>query len=83
MRYLRAVEQTTHFLFRVHMDETKNRPDGTPDPAYILEYSWFKEPPAGQTRSEYLTNIKREIGLLVARELERKNPTSTDLVGFD
>lgn len=80
MKYLTAEKQSTQFFFRVHMDITKPQ---TPD--NVREYSWGLTPPTGQTETQYLDNIKREIGLLVADELNRMNtptPAPTPLAGF-
>lgn len=85
MKYLKAEKQATQYYFQVHMDETKTFSDGTPDPTYVREYCWCIIPPKKQTETEYLSNIKREIGLLVADELARMaNPisTPTPLAGF-
>lgn len=85
MKYLIAEKQATQYFFLVHMDETKTLEDGSPDPAYVREYTWGIEPPEGQTEQEYLANIKREIGLLVEDELARMTapvPAPQPLVGF-
>ena len=85
LKYLKAEKQANQYYFQVHMDETKNLPDGTPDPAYVREYSWAIQPPEGQTDTVYLASIKREIGLFVADELTRMAtpaPIPTPLAGF-
>lgn len=85
MKYLKAEKQPNQYFFQVHMDETKKLSDGTPDPDYVREYNWTLTPPEGQTATVYLTNIKREIGLLIADELTRMAtpaPVTTPLSGF-
>lgn len=85
MKYLKAEKQTNQYYFLVHMDETKKLTDGTPDPAYVREYCWSIVLPNRQSETDYLANIKREIGLLVADELSRMKtpaPAPTPLAGF-
>lgn len=85
LKYLKAEKQTSQYFFQVQIDDTKKLTDGTPDPAYVREYSWYVTPPIGQTEADYLTNIKREIGLLVTDELSRilnLKTIPTPLTGF-
>jgi len=85
MKYLKAEKQRIQYFFQVHMDETKKLADGTPDPNFVREYIWGIQPLEGQTETDYLASIKREIGLLVADELTRMEtpaPTPTPLAGF-
>lgn len=62
------------YLFRIHLDTTKVLGDGSPDPAWVIEYTWSKTPPDGQTATEYLTACKREATLLAELELARRQP---------
>lgn len=85
MKYLVAEKQQTQYFFRVHMDESKTLEDTSPDPTYVCKFTWGLTPPEGQTVTEYLENIKREIGLLVDLELTKLNQPiseSTLLSGF-
>jgi len=85
MKFLKAEKQPTQYYFQVWMDETKKQSDGTPGPAYVGEYAWGIQPPEGQTDTDYLASIKREIGLLVADELTgmaTPAPTPAPLAGF-
>lgn len=68
MKLITARELPTQYFFQVHTDETKLKLDGTPDPAYVREFTWGKTPPTGVTKAQYLTSIQREIKLLVDAE---------------
>lgn len=76
LKYLTAEKQPTQYFFRVQLDE---------NPENVREYAWGLTPPEGQTETQYLDNIKREISLLVTDELSRINaptPAPTSLPGF-
>lgn len=65
-----AVENTTEYIFTVT--------DGTPENTF--EYRWGKEPPEGQTITEYLQACKREAELLAQYEIDKKaEPTPVTL----
>jgi hypothetical protein len=68
MKYLIAEKQQMQYYFLVQMDDNPNNKH---------EFTWGLTPPQGQTETQYLANIKREIGLLVEDELSRINPQST------
>ena len=85
MEYLKAEQQQNQYYFQVWMDTTKKLNDGiTPDPNYVREYIWTLTPPQGQTATQYIENIKSEIGLLVQDELNlmSSTPSPTPLAGF-
>lgn len=94
MKYLKAEKQTSQYYFQVHMDETKNLPDGMPDPVYVRDYSYvllskldgtFDNTKGFTNEDDYEAMMKREIGLLVADELvgmATPTPIPTPLVGF-
>jgi len=67
------------YLFKVHIDTTKIQNDGSPDPAWVLEYRWCKEPPEGQSLQEYLATCKREAELLAALD-PRLQPAPQEMV---
>jgi hypothetical protein len=50
-----------------------------PDPAWVCEWVWGKEPPEGQDVATYLQACKREALLLAEGELARRQPP-TELV---
>lgn len=78
MKLIKARELATEYQFSVHLDETKFK-DGEPDPDYVVEYTWGKEPPPGRTKAQYLNDIKREIKLLTQHELARRLASETAL----
>lgn len=86
MRYLKAVKEAQRYYFLVHIDETKNLKEGSPDPVFVREYEWSTLPPDGVTEEQYLASVKREMELLVQNELEsiaaQKDPVTTKLAGF-
>lgn len=59
-----AVETASAYVFTVS--------DGTDENTFV--YEWGKEPPEGQTKTEYLKACKREAELLAADEIARKAP---------
>lgn len=75
MKILAAEERATEFFYRIHIDDTKLIQDGTPDPRYVREFNWGKEPPEGQSVDQYLAAIKREMKLLCEDELRRMTTT--------
>jgi hypothetical protein len=75
MKCLIAAQQGNCYYFRVWLDESKTLNDRvTPNPAYVREYTWALTPPENQDTDEYLSNIKNEITLLVAAELQNMTP---------
>lgn len=45
-----------------------------PDPAWVCEWTWGKEPPEGVTVTDYLLACKREAELLAVEELAKRQP---------
>lgn len=74
-----AFDAGTVYQFRVHLDTTKVLEDGTPDPEWVNEYTWGKQPPVGQTAQVYLTNCKREAEGLAKLD-PRLQPPPTEIV---
>lgn len=64
-----AVEAATSYVFTAT--------DGTEENTFVCE--WGKQPPEGQTKTEYLQSCKREATLLAEDEIRRKQPP-TELV---
>ena len=79
MKLIKARELATEYRFVIHLDETKVNRDGEPDPTYVFECVWGKEPPEGQTKAQYLAMIKREMKLLAQGELSSRLATGTIL----
>lgn len=73
MKIIEAKDMSTEYCFCVHIDETKLDANGKPDPAYLKDFTWGKQPPIGQTATQYLTSIKKEMKLLCQLELEKLN----------
>lgn len=71
MKLIMARERPTDYLIRVHLDPTKTV-NGQPDPAYIEEFTWGKEPPEGLTKQAYLAMIRRETKLLCEARLAQR-----------
>jgi len=86
MKYLKAVKEPHRYYFLVHIDETKNLKDGSPDPVFVREYEWSTLLPDGVAEEQYLASVKREMELLVQKELEsivaQEDPVITNLAGF-
>jgi hypothetical protein len=80
VKYLKAEKQVNQFYFVVLIDDTQVNADGTPKEEYVKEFSWTIQTPEGQTETEYLANIKKEIQLLADHEVGKM--TSTALTGF-
>lgn len=64
-----AVETGSEYIFTVT--------DGTAENTFV--YEWGKQPPEGQTKSEYLQSCKREALLLAQDAINRKEPP-TELI---
>lgn len=69
MKLITARELPTEYLFRVHLDEAKVDTKGDPEPAHVQEFRFGLEPPLGQTKTQYLANIKSEVKLLCQLEV--------------
>lgn len=89
MMTVKAYNAHDGYRFVVVLDDGKQIPDPSlpppeegqadtrpmvQDPAWVMEMTWGKEPPNGQTLAEYLANCKREAELLGAEELARRTP---------
>jgi hypothetical protein len=57
-----AVETATEYIFTVT------------DGDYSTSWSWGKQPPEGQSTSEYLQSCKREAELLASHEIVQLRP---------
>lgn len=73
MKVLLARDTGTEFRFRVHLDDTKVDANGEPDPEWVEEFAWGKEPPPGRTPTQYLADIQREMKMLCEQRLAAKN----------
>ena len=74
MKLITAREHSTEYRFSVHIDEAQRLPDASPDPAYVVEYRWPKQPPEGQSPAAYLASIQREMRLLAQLRLAEAAP---------
>lgn len=74
MMLTKAYDDGTAYRFVVLIDDTKTLPDGSPSPEWTHEYVWGKEPPEGQTATEYLAACKREAELLAALDPRLQPP---------
>jgi len=72
MKILTAEDRSTEYYYKIHIDHTKLDKDGKPDPEYVMEFHWGKEPPEGQTDKDYLKAIKREMRLLAKHKLQEQ-----------
>ncbi len=64
MKLITAREFSTEYLFRVHLDEAKLDGQGNPDQAYVQEFRFGLVPPPGQTKTEHLATILKEVKAL-------------------
>lgn len=69
---IKAYEQDTSYLFVV--TETVDEKD------YTFNYEYIKQPPAGQTKTQYLQNCKSEAELLAQYELDKLAPPKEILI---
>ncbi len=70
MKALIAEQQPTRYHLQVWLDTTRLLPDNvTPDPAYVRDYYWPLDFPAGLTVTQYRANILAETKLLAAHDL--------------
>lgn len=73
MKIIEAKDMGNEYCFCVHLDETKLDANGNPDPAYLKYFAWGKQPPSGQTATQYLASIKNEMKLLCQLDLDTLN----------
>ena len=67
-KFLKAEKQNTQYYFQVHIDESKKQADGSPDPAFVKDFSFPVFPPEDKTNKEYLDQIKADLDGLVRYE---------------
>lgn len=86
IKCLTAEMQATQYYFKYTLDDTKMQEDGTPDLAYIREWTYGIVTPEGLTDADYVDMMKRELPLLAQAELDAMNPqpaqAPTPLAGF-
>ncbi len=69
--------------FRVHLDHTKkDAGTGDPDPAFVREWVFSTQPPAGATPAEYRAQLRRELKALAQSELDRLGTGGAGVAGF-
>lgn len=77
LRAILARETGTDYLIRVHLDTAKLK-DDRPDPEWVAEYRFGRQPPAGVTPTNYRAAIRAEVRGLAQQELAKRQARAGD-----
>lgn len=72
MILLTARNRTSGVYVRVHLDDTKTAGAGSPDPDWVLEFTYPSRVAGEQTAPQYAAMVKAEIKGLCQAELARR-----------
>lgn len=76
---LTVYDRGTDYLASANLDPSKVLEDGSPDPAWNVQWAWDKDL-KGLSEAEYIASIKAESLLLAQSELAKRQPAAQGAV---